>query len=139
MIHNRNRISATLAVTLALLAGAAVPAMARPDVNLAPTAPQTQPSTPGSTNLCSEVCFGGGRGFVQHQVGTSAALSSTRPHTSQPPVARVVIQSTGFDWGDAAIGAGGAIVLVLVALGGGRIAMTHRTRPLAESRVSAAR
>jgi hypothetical protein len=139
MIHARHRASSTLAVTLALLAGAAAPAMAVPDLNpiLAPS--QTRSSTAASTSPCSEVCSGGGYGIVSHRVVTSATLPAARPHASQPTVVRVVTHSSGFDWGDAAIGAGGAIIFVLVAFGGARATATRRAHPLGENPASAAR
>jgi hypothetical protein len=50
--------------------------------------------------------------------GTFSAPEVTVVEVTEPPVA------TGFDWGDAGIGAGGLLGLVLIALGG-MLAITH--------------
>jgi hypothetical protein len=50
--------------------------------------------------------------------GTFSAPDVTVVKVTDPPVA------TGFDWGDAGIGAGGLLGLVLIALGG-MLAITH--------------
>ena len=51
--------------------------------------------------------------------GTFSAPDVTVVKVVDPPVA------TGFDWGDAGIGAGGLLALALIALGG-MLAITHR-------------
>jgi hypothetical protein len=51
--------------------------------------------------------------------GTFSAPDVTVVKVTEPPVA------TGFDWGDAGIGAGGLLGIVLIALGG-MLAITHR-------------
>jgi hypothetical protein len=50
----------------------------------------------------------------------------------------MVRQDNGFDWGDAAIGAGGAITLVIVAAGGAYATRAHRVRRLSEHGANAA-
>lgn len=56
----------------------------------------------------------------------SAASAAAHPNTADPPAAhqasgativRVVAPNTGFDWGDAAIGAAGSPAISLVAVG----------------------
>ncbi len=72
---------------------------------------QTAPATP-SAGPRSEVVSGGGYGSV-----------------SVPPVVvRVTAPNGGFDWGDAGIGAAGAVGLLLVALGGALTVSRHRER-----------
>ena len=45
--------------------------------------------------------------------------------TTAPPQSTTVVKSSGFDWGDAGIGAGAALALVVTGLGA-RIAVGHR-------------
>jgi hypothetical protein len=56
----------------------------------------------------------------------STASAAAHPNTADPPAAdqasgttivRVIAPTTGFDWGDAAIGAAGGLALSLVAVG----------------------
>ena len=68
--------------------------------------------TPTTSGPRSEVVSGGGYGS-----GTAA-----------PTVVRVVDGNSGFDWGDAAIGAGGGIALSILGLGGARGVSLYRTR-----------
>ena len=46
-------------------------------------------------------------------------------NTTAPPQSTTVVKSSGFDWGDAGIGAGAALALVVTGLGA-RIAVGHR-------------
>jgi hypothetical protein len=64
----------------------------------------------------------------------SAANAAAHPNTADPPAAhqasgativRVVAPNTGFDWGDAAIGAAGGLAISLVAAGA-TLAVSHR-------------
>ena len=70
----------------------------------------------GSTGPRSEVVSGGGYG--------SPAVPST--------MVRVVAPSGGFDWGDAGIGAGGAVALMML-LFGGVLTATRLRRPRSSS------
>jgi len=125
MIHPQHRIKPALAVALAVTACTAGPAAARPIV-YSPPAHATQ--SQGSTNLCSEVCVGDG--YKAPQLG-EARTGAQLPHNPLPhsPVTPTGATSSdnGFDWGDAAIGAGGTIALVGLA-GGGVYAITRRGR-----------
>jgi hypothetical protein len=49
-----------------------------------------------------------------------------------------VCPGEGLDWGDAAIGAGGAVVILLVGAGGVRAAALRRTRDAGQAEVTAA-
>ena len=51
-----------------------------------------------------------------------------------PPVVRVVTSHGGFDWGDAGIGAGAALVLLAIGLTGTRAATNSRKRHTREQR-----
>ena len=75
--------------------------------------------------------------FARNTVLTQASVASaTLPHN--PRVHSTATSGGGFDWGDAAIGAGGTIVLLLVVAGGARAAAGHRARRLGERPMSAA-
>jgi hypothetical protein len=109
MLRHYHRIAPAIALTLAL--AAAAPASAKFELN--PVAgTQTQSSSPASTSVCSEVCSAGG-------YGNPGAPSK---------VVRVVAPSSGFHWGDAGIGAGGAFALTMLALGGVLAATNTRRR-----------
>jgi hypothetical protein len=139
MIHNRHPIRAALAVTVALLATAASPALARPAAFPPPAHPvHLEATTVATASPCSEVCSGGYIGTPQ-QLAAAAAFNAAHPRPSQATTVRVVTHSNGFDWGDAAIGAGVAIVLILIAVGGVRVSANRRAHPLGGESVSAAR
>lgn len=44
----------------------------------------------------------------------------------QTPVVRVTTPASGFDWGDAGIGAAGGLALAMLGLGGGLVISNHR-------------
>jgi hypothetical protein len=159
MIHHQCGLKSALVVGLALAACAA-PAAARPDLNpplfSGPTQPGTTqsgarlvhaplfsgPTQPGTTQsgarLAHAPLFSGPTqpGTTQCSVVCSNAGSGSKPRATSPSA-----QSggrLGFDWGDAAIGAGGAITLVVVAAGGAYATGTRRPRRLGEGSTSAA-
>ncbi len=126
MIHPVHRLKSVLAVTLALTACTAASAAARPNLN-----PTGTPQAQGQTGPCSEVCSGGGPGQRPQLNAGSAEQGATLPHNPQHHVVFVSSGPTSgdsFDWGDAAVGAGGAIVVLLVAAGGARATATRRAR-----------
>jgi hypothetical protein len=149
--------SVALALVLGLAASAA-PAGARPfDLNAngsevpaglasmqAPSQPAATPTSPQSrspmsrTGPCSEVCSGGGYGS---RVSRPAATpTTTRPGSDvsstngydfarvPPTVVRIISGDSGFDWGDAGIGAGAALALMLAATGGTLLLAHRRTQ-----------
>jgi len=178
MIHHQ-RITPTIALTLALAVGAAPAAWADP-----PPLPQAEAAaapvsnhSPASTSPCSEVCSAGGYLFATRSAATVQDSGATLPHdprsrsvalsgghspvnssTANPvntgprsevvsgsgygsggvptTVVRVVAPSSGFDWGDAGIGAGAAVALIGIALAGARAA-TSRRRHAHHQRVTA--
>ena len=95
-------------------AGAPKPAPAaaysRQDKSMIPAT--TPASTPTTSGPRSEVVSGGGYGS-----GTAA-----------PTVVRVVDGNSGFDWGDAGIGAAGGVALALLGLGGALALSQRRPR-----------
>lgn len=97
-----NRITTSIVVALALGASAA-PASARPfDLN-----------ANGSQVLA--------------QTGSTPATSQA---ATPPPatIVRITAHTSGFDWGDAGIGAAGGLALSMVGLGGGLAVSQRRTR-----------
>ena len=118
MVRYHHGIAAAVTLTLAL--ATAAPASAK--AGLRPTAGAAHLSTPASTNLCSEVCSGSG--YAAAQTSSNGPRSEVvsgggygQP-TAPATVVRVVSASDGFDWGDAGIGAGGALALMTLLVGG---------------------
>lgn len=148
MIPWNHPVRTLLAVTVMLTACAASPAMARPQPYPGTAASST---TQAGTNLCSEVCSGGvaslsaqadrtpaepGARFPQHPRVPLNSASSGLPTTPPTAAVKAPAHTNRFDWGDAAIGAAGAILLTL-AVGGGLATMTRRSRRLRQSSASA--
>jgi hypothetical protein len=124
MIRHHARIARAAALTLALTAIAATPASATPP-----------PAGPGP---CSEVCSGGGYGSrvsrpaaTPTNAGPGSDVSSTNGYDFArvpPTVVRIISDDNGFHWGDASIGAGGALGLMLAATGGTLLLAHRRTQ-----------
>ena len=106
-------------------------------------AAHTQQSRVATTGPCSEVCSGGGYGSANQAAVTAASAGAALPHDPRPrsevvsgggygtpnvrPTAvRVAHPSDSFDWGDAGIGAGGALALTM--LTAGSVLATTNTR-----------
>ena len=53
---------------------------------------------------------------------------STAKVSAAPPVVRVQVPASGFDWGDAGIGAAGGFALSMIGLGGALAVSQYRTR-----------
>jgi hypothetical protein len=94
------RITTSLAVALALAASAA-PASASPN-----HLPSAEPAVPA---------------YASH---TSSDPSATAP----PTIVRLTAPSSGFDWGDAGIGAAGGFALSMIGLGGALVVSGQRPR-----------
>jgi hypothetical protein len=93
-----------------------------------PSTSMALPSTPSSTNLCSEVCSGYATAAPTPGAGASAELGARLPHDPRDHApmlsARPSATAGGFHWGDAGIGAGGAVAL-MVLLSGGFVVLTN--------------
>jgi hypothetical protein len=138
MVRHHRRIAPAIALALAL--ATAAPASARFDLN--PAAGADSPSTSAHTNLCSEVCSASG--YTAHNTGAAlphdprsravalAGAGHVSATTPRPTTVRVVTTKNDFDWGDAGIGAGGAIALMTL-LGGAAFAMSSGRRRAARS------
>jgi hypothetical protein len=145
MIHPRHHIRSVLAVTLALAAGAATTAAA----DYLPHQSVGSESQ-GNRSVCSEACSYGGYTYgytPPHMRGEQApgvghgvqipglgrgGLAAGRGRSHQTTSAATARSADGFDWGDAAIGAGGAIVIMSLAAGGARASVTRRRRQAGE-------
>jgi hypothetical protein len=79
----------------------------------------------GNPAPCSEVCSGGGYGLVSQPSRTADDSSAYRTARIPPKAARAVTTSAGFHWGDAGIGAGGMLALIVIGIGGA-LTLTHR-------------
>jgi hypothetical protein len=103
---------------------------------------------------CSEACSARGYHSQLPSATPTAETGARLPHDPRPrsiatlsrgvavhsapaPFAHVVTHDTGFDWGDAAIGAGGAIALLLVGGGATYATTARRSRRFREGRVTA--
>jgi hypothetical protein len=130
-MHVHRRIAASL-VAAALIAPAAAQAVVSPDdralyrgssAAMAPTS-QSPDDRPfyrgGSDDLAPGSVSPDDRSF-------SRSVTVIEP--ASPPV-EVIASSTGFDWGDAAIGSTFGAALVLLLAGGAAIVVTQRRRPL---------
>ena len=110
------RMKSALAAALALSAIAASSAAARPAVYSPPTSGSAE-----TTSTCSKVCSAAGYSTAAHgQVGPGTASGDD------------------FDWGDAAIGAGGAVVVLLFGAGSVRAAASRRSHAAGGVDVTAA-
>jgi hypothetical protein len=148
MIRHHTRFARAAALTLALTAVAAAPAWASPapaspgpcseacsgggygpgPSRPAATPTSTQPRQIASTGPCSEVCADRGYGSsatrppaTPTSTGPGSDVSSTNGYDlARVPatVVRTISGDSGFDWGDAGIGAGAALGLMLAATGG---------------------
>jgi hypothetical protein len=158
MTRHHNRLVRAAALTLALTAVAAAPALASPAhaspgpcseacsgggygtglSRPAATPTSTQPRQIASTGPCSEVCSGRGYGSrvtrpaaTPTSSGPGSEVSSTNGYDFARVPATVVRTSSGdsgFDWGDAGIGAGAALGLMLAATGGTLLLAHRRTQ-----------
>jgi hypothetical protein len=158
MIRHHHRITHAVALTLALTALATSPALAMPVPDSpgpcseacsgggygsgpsrpAATPTSTQPHQIAGTGPCSEVCSGRGYGSsairsaaTPTSTGPGSGVSSTNGYDPARVLATVVRTTSGasaFDWGDAGIGAGAALGLVLAATGGTLLLAHRRTQ-----------
>ena len=58
----------------------------------------------------------------------STTAGSTAKVSAAPPVVRIQVPASGFDWGDAGIGAAGGFALSMIGLGGALAVSQRRTR-----------
>jgi hypothetical protein len=113
IMFRSHKAASSLSAVLAVGALAAPSALARPADMIIPNTGGVSQHTTGTVDLRSPDTRDAAQGR-QIVASTPVALPGIR-HSS----------ATGFDWGDAAIGAGGAMGAVLLCLGG-TVALTRR-------------
>ena len=110
-----HRMTTTAAVLLSLAAAGAPTAAARPAYD-PPTAANQAPATVYSRPDKSTI-------------RSSAASAALVAKTSVPQsVVRIQTPQSGFDWGDAGIGAAGGLALAMLGVGGGLVISHQRLR-----------
>jgi hypothetical protein len=133
MLRFRHRIAPAIALTVVL--AAAAPAVARPQLNsLASTA---STPAPGGYILAEKTVATAGASdpTVATAAGPRSEVVSGHGYVNPAApatVVRTVAPSDGFDWGDAGVGAAGALVLMLV-ISGGVLGVTNARRHAARS------
>jgi hypothetical protein len=90
---------------------------------------QTASNAPATPAPCGDVCSGHGYGPVN---GSTRAIPIVRPPSTAAP-------SSGFDWGDAGIGAGSMLALTLIGVGSALAASSRRGRHTHEGQASTSR
>jgi hypothetical protein len=107
-------------IALMLTFAIAAPAFAR--FQSSPSTGTSSAGTPAGSSLCSEVCSASGYSAAKTGAALphdprprAVALAAPSPHLT---VVRVIhAPGNGFDWGDAGIGAGGALALMTLLVG----------------------
>lgn len=123
------QIKTTAALALALGAIAAPTALA----NGTPTGPIVRPNPDEQTAIVNQATPSPTQGAPVARPNpdeqTTSSAADRQPRVSVPPTTIVrVITPSGFDWGDAGIGAAGGLGLTLVALGGALTVGRRRER-----------
>ena len=134
MSRHNHHISTAIALTLALAAAAPSAASARPFDPIPPAA-ASQPMALPAVSPHSRDAANPAAHAVQAQAARVARELAARdaisgPAITTPPSAEIVtvFQPNGFDWGDAGIGAGTTLALILI-LFGSTLYLTHRHTP----------
>jgi hypothetical protein len=145
-----HRIGIGVVLALALALASAASASARlVDLNAngseVPAGAASMQTTAKDTTNAASPFVQAASGRVAHQLAArdavrDTAILSTSPHSEvidnggygppniPPVVLGVTAGSSGFDWGDAGIGAAGGIALTMIALGGTLAVSRRRTR-----------
>ncbi len=131
--HHR---STAIAVVVALAVGAPSATVARPVGPISPPA-TSQTQTSPAVSAHSRAAANPVARAIQAQAARVARELAARdavsgPAITSPPPAEIVtvFQPNGFDWGDAGIGAGATLGLILTLLGS-TLYVTHRHTPRA--------
>ena len=159
----QHRITAAIVLTLGLAASLAPTAsadpapLARAEAAITATQPgppvrpnpdeQTANAATTYSGPCSEVCSGGAASYGpatqpssmhRHPVAalrqSGQGIRADSAAVAPPRVVRVATHTSGFDWGDAGIGAGASLLLLAIGLTGARAATTSRKRQTREQR-----
>jgi hypothetical protein len=148
MLHRKRLNTAFAAALVAALLGPGL-AQARPDSSLSATSagtadsgavstPRTDFRSPDARDAANGISRSGPAATLGSGDAQDAARHATGATLTQTPVVRIVAPSasTGFDWGDASIGAGGALAIVLL-IGGGTMLVLHRRHSAASGSIIA--
>jgi hypothetical protein len=112
-----HRMTTTAAVILSLAAAGAPTAIARP-VGADPPTTANQAQAPAAVYSRPDKSL----------IPASTPSSDRIPESSaQQAIVRIQTPQSGFDWGDAGIGAAGGVALAMLGLGGALV-ITHRPR-----------
>jgi hypothetical protein len=134
MVRHHYRVASAIALTLAL--AVAAPASARLELSPA-TGPVNQTRAPGERHVPPTILAtsAGSAAVTPRIVATRGGAVRVAPRTPTTPVgARHVTATTaassnhGFHWSDAGIGAGGAVALMTLVVGGALGASSVRRR-----------
>lgn len=68
------------------------------------------------------------KSLLPPESGSTAALATAGKVSSSQPVVRIETPKSGFDWGDAGIGAAGGVALAMLGLGGALAVSQRRPR-----------
>jgi hypothetical protein len=130
MFRHHRHISTAVALVVALAAAPSA-ASARPFQPISPpvtsqtqAAPAVNPHARDAANPAVRAIQAQGA-RVAHQLAARDALAGRATLSPPPPSIVTVFQPNGFDWGDAGIGAGATLGLVLILLGS-TLYLTHR-------------
>lgn len=139
MIRRHHRITHATALALALAATAAPCAwadpapLARAEAAIAarqtPASPVVRPNADQQSRASVGAATAPTAGVISDD-GSASGTLATR-------VVRVVAPADGFDWRDAAIGAGASLLLVGIGLAGTRAATSGRKRDIREQQATA--
>jgi hypothetical protein len=124
------QITISMMATLAVAAAVATPASAYESVNAAsnPASSADDRSSADGTSVNAILSESTPVASERVYVSTPNAILGSRNVGESVFQAPVASESTGFDWSDALIGAGGALVLVLFT-GGAMVLVRHRRGP----------
>jgi hypothetical protein len=130
MFRHHRHISTAVALVVALAAAPSA-APARPFQPIPPP-PNSQTQTPSAVNPHAREAANPAVRAIQAQgarVARELAARDARTGSAivnpTPPLTVTVFQPNGFDWGDAGIGAGATLALILILLGS-TLYLTHR-------------
>jgi hypothetical protein len=131
MFRHHRHISTTVALVVALAAAVPSAASARPFQPIpAPTTTQTH-APPASNPHSRDAAKPAVRAIQAQGARVARELAARDARTGSvivnptPPLIVTVFQPNGFDWGDAGIGAGATLGLILILLGS-TLYLTHR-------------
>ena len=116
-----HRIGTTAVLILSLAAASA------PTASAASYSRQDKSIVPASNPTPAAVYSRQDKSIVR-ATSPSTTAANTAKVSAAPPVVRIQAPTSGFDWGDAGIGAAGGFALSMIGIGGALAVSQHRTR-----------